>query len=351
MRIAQVAPLHEPVPPPLYGGTERVVSILVEELIDLGHDVTLFASGDSTTRARLVSGSPRALRLDPDCYDRVMYHVLQNEQVMRLWREFDFIHFHTDYFTLPLARRSPVPSLTTLHGRLDLPDLVPIYREFTDVALVSISNAQRAPLPHVNWRGTVYHGIRTDIYRLGRGDGGYLAFLGRISLEKRLDRAIEIARRVGLPLKVAAKVDAADRTYFEEIIRPLLDHPLVDFIGEIADPEKVDFLGQAKALLFPIDWPEPFGLAMIEAMACGTPVLAFRCGSVPEIVDDGLTGVVVASLDEAVAAIGRLLAMDRAACRQRCVERFDARRMADDYLALYRGLMTRALRPVLGSAA
>lgn len=347
MRIAQVAPLHEPVPPLLYGGTERVVSILVEELIDLGHDVTLFASGDSDTRARLISACQRALRLDPGCQDRVTYHVLQNEQVMRLWREFDFIHFHTDYFTLPLARRSPVPTLTTLHGRLDLPDLIPIYREFTDVPLVSISTAQRAPLVHVNWQGTVHHGIRTDNFRLGRGDGGYLAFLGRISPEKRLDRAIELARRAGMPLKIAAKVDMVDRHYFDEVIRPLLAHPLIEFIGEIDDLEKVDFLGQAKALLFPIDWPEPFGLAMIEAMACGTPVLAFRCGSVPEVVDDGVTGVVVSSLDEAMTAMDRVLALDRGACRRRCVERFSARRMAEDYLALYR----RALRPVLGSVA
>lgn len=352
MRIAQVAPLHEAVPPQLYGGTERIVHVLVEELIDLGHTVTLFASADSRSRARLVSACRRALRLDLECQDRMVYQLIQNEQLMRSWRDFDLIHFHTDYFSFPLARRAPVPTLTTIHGRLDMPDLPPIYREFAEVPLVSISNAQRAPQSAANWRGTVHHGLPEDASRLGDGSGGYLAFLGRIAPEKRLDRAIAIAKAAGLPLRVAAKVDPADRQYFEATIRPLLADPLVEFIGEIGEAEKQDFLGGALALLFPIDWPEPFGLVMIEAMACGTPVLAFRNGSVPEVVEDGVTGLIVDDLGQAVAALGRLLAIDRAGCRRRFVERFSARRMAEDYLAVYAGLLGRKpLRPLLDSVA
>lgn len=353
MRIAQVAPLHEAVPPTLYGGTERVVAHLTEELIDLGHEVTLFASGDSRTRAPLVSPCDRALRLNPDCRDPLIYHTIQLEQLQARWHDFDLVHFHIDYFHYPMVRRSPVPTLTTLHGRQDLPDLQALYREFDDIPLASISNAQRAPLPWVNWRGTVYHGLPEATYRYGTGAGGYLAFLGRISIEKRCDRAVEIAIRTGLPLKIAAKVDAADRDYFETV-KHLFAHPLVEYVGEIGDADKVAFLGDAAALLFPIDWPEPFGLVMIEAMACGTPVLAFRNGSVDEVVDDGVTGIIVDSVDEAVAAMPRLLAFDRAACRRRFVERFSARRMAEDYLALYRDLARfgrSPLRPAFNPAA
>jgi glycosyltransferase involved in cell wall biosynthesis len=353
MRIAQVAPLYEAVPPLLYGGTERVVAHLTEELIDLGHEVTLFASGDSRSRASLVSPCRQALRLDAACQDRQLYHVLQLEQVMARWRDFDLIHFHTDYSHYPAVRRCPVPTVTTLHGRQDLPDLQALYREYADVPLISISDAQRAPLPWVNWRGTVHHGLPLDLYLPGSGQGGYLAFLGRISPEKRCDRAVEIATRAGLPLKIAAKVDSADREYYKTV-RHLFDHPLVEFIGEIGEDRKSEFLGAARALLFPIDWPEPFGLVMIEAMACGTPVLAFRSGSVPEVIDDGVTGAVVGSVDEAVAELDRVLALDRAGCRRRFEERFSARRMAEDYLALYRSL-TRfgrsPLRPALSTAA
>lgn len=353
MRIAQVAPLHEAVPPSLYGGTERVVAHLTEELIDLGHQVTLFASGDSATRAPLVSACHRSLRLDMACQDRMIYHVIQLEQLMSRWRDFDLIHFHTDYFHYPLVRRCPVPTLTTLHGRQDLPDLQALYREYPDIPLASISDSQRRPLPWVNWRGTVHHGLPEDVFIAGEGQGGYLAFLGRISSEKRCDRAIEIAIRLGLPLKIAAKIEDSDRPYFETV-RHLFDHPLVEYIGEIGETEKVAFLGQARALLFPVDWPEPFGLVMIEAMACGTPVLAFRNGSVPEIIDDGVTGRIVETVDEAVAVMPMVLALDRAVCRRRFLERFTVRRMAEDYLALYRSL-TRfgrvPLRPALDPAA
>ena len=353
MRIAQVAPLYEAVPPLLYGGTERVVAHLTEELIDLGHDVTLFASGDSHTRAPLVSPCRQALRLDHACGNGHIYHVLQLERVMARWSDFDLIHFHTDTLHYPLVRRCPVATLTTLHGRQDLADLQDLYREFSDIPLASISNAQREPLPGVNWRGTVYHGLPLDSYRFEAGQGGYLAFLGRISPEKRCDRAVEIAPRVGLPLKIAAKIDDADRDYFASV-QQMFDHALVEFVGEIGEADKGEFLGHARALLFPIDWPEPFGLVMIEAMACGTPVLAFRQGSVPEVIDDGVTGVLVDSVDAAVAAMDRVLTLDRAACRRRFEERFSARRMAEDYVTLYRDL-TRfdrsPLRPAFDPAA
>ena len=353
MRIAQVAPLYEAVPPVLYGGTERGVAHLTEELIDLGHEVTLFASGDSRTRATLVGACRQALRLDESCRDHQLYHVLQLEQVMGCWRGYDLIHFHTDYLHYPLVRRCPVPTLTTLHGRQDLPDLQALYREYADIPLVSISNAQRAPLPWVNWRGTVYHGLPPNSCWLGDGQGGYLAFLGRISPEKRCDRAAEIAIRAGLPLKIAAKVDRVDRDYFESV-RHLFEHPLVQFVGEISEAEKPGFLGAARALLFPIDWPEPFGLVMIEAMCCGTPVLAFRSGSVSEVIDEGVTGLVVDSVDEAVAALDRVLALDRAVCRRRFEERFSAGSMADDYELTYRD-QTRfgraQLRPAFDPAA
>ena len=340
MRIAQVAPLIERVPPRLYGGTERVVAYLTDELVRQGHDVTLFASGDSRTLAKLVPCSREALRLDPGVRDPLPHAVLQLEAVRRRADRFDVLHFHTDYVHFPLFRPIAERTVTTLHGRLDLPDLHPLYREFDDVPLVSISASQRRPMPPVRWIGTVHHGLPRDLLRLSpEPRGGYLAFLGRIADEKRPDRAIEIAKRAGIPLKIFAKVDRADERYFREEIEPLLDHPLVEYVGEIGDAEKQAALGDALALLFPIDWPEPFGLTMIESMACGTPVVAFRCGSVPEVVEHGLTGYVVDSVEEAVEAVGTLDRLDRAAVRRRFEERFSAARMATDYVALYRSML------------
>lgn len=342
MQIAQVAPLFESVPPKFYGGTERVVSFLTEALVGLGHEVALFASGDSQTEAQLVPGWPRSLRLDGRSEQHIVPHMLELEHVFRRRSEFDVIHFHTDPLHYPLVRRQPVPHLTTLHGRLDLPELVPLMREFRDLPLVSVSQSQRKPLPWAGWQATVHHGLPRDLLRLGDGQGGYLAFLGRISPEKRVDRAIEIATRLGLPLRIAAKVDMADKVYFERTIEPLLDNPLVEFIGEIGEREKQDFLGQALALLFPIDWPEPFGLVMIEAMACGTPVVAWRHGSVPEVLEPGLTGWVVDSLDEAVEATRQAGSLSRRRIRQRFEQRFTAERMALDYVSVYERLLARA---------
>jgi glycosyltransferase involved in cell wall biosynthesis len=336
LRIAQVSPLFESVPPKLYGGTERVVSFLTEELVAAGHDVTLFASGDSVTAARLVPMCEQSLRLDSRCVDQLAHHLRMVEEVYRAAREFDLLHFHVDYLHFPLSCRQRMPRITTLHGRLDLPDLGPLYRTFPDEPLVSISDAQRRPLDWVNWRTTIHHGLPPDLLRFRRGEGGYLAFLGRISPEKRPDRAIELARRLGCPLKIAAKVDKADREYYESQIRPLLATDLVEFIGEIGEHEKEDFLGNAMALLFPVDWPEPFGLVMIEAMACGTPVVAWRCGSVPEIIEDGVSGFVVDSMEEAEAAVLRIDTLDRRGCRRAFDERFTAARMADQYAQLYR---------------
>jgi glycosyltransferase involved in cell wall biosynthesis len=338
MRIAQVAPLYESVPPRLYGGTERVVSWLTEELVSLGHEVTLFASGDSVTNARLVPVCKRALRLDSDCIDPLPHHVLMLEQVFSRAREFDLIHFHTDYVHFPLSRREQTPSVSTLHGRLDLPDLVPIYENFREVPLVSISNRQRQPFPWVNWQGTVHHGLPRTAFAFVDGNSGYLAFLGRISPEKGVDQAIEIAKRSGRVLKIAAKVDRADREYFERVIKPLLDHPLVEFIGEIGSAEKNAFLGNAAALLFPINWPEPFGLVMIEALACGTPVIAYPFGSVPEIVADGTAGFIVPDIDSAVDALERVGEIDRRNCRKHFEQHFTAERMAQSYLDIYRRL-------------
>ncbi len=340
MKIAQVAPLFESVPPKLYGGTERIVSYLTEELVRRGHEVTLFAAGDSRTSADLVAASPRALRLDDAVRDAIPWHMIQLEHVRERARDFDIIHFHTDLFQMPLGRALDVPFLTTLHGRLDLPDLRAFYMMFPDVPLVSISNDQRRPMPPVNWAGTVYHGLPRNLLPFQPNpSGGYLAFLGRISPEKRPDRAIRIAAQAGWPLRIAAKIDAADQDYWEQAILPMIDtHPEVEFVGEINEAEKADFLGEAAALLFPIDWPEPFGLVMIEAMSCGTPVLAFRCGSVPELIDDGESGFIVDSIDEAVAAVGRLATIDRARVR-RCFERrFSVERMAEDYERLYEEL-------------
>ena len=335
MRIAQVAPLYESCPPQLYGGTERVVSYLTEELVRQGHQVTLFASGDSKTRAILRASCSRALRLDPQCKDPLPYHFISLYRLAQAADAFDIIHFHTDYLHFALFAQLSGKTLTTLHGRLDLPDLRPMLHEFAMMPLVSISNAQREPVPWANWYGTVHHGLPSHLYYGGRGDGGYLAFIGRICPEKRPDWAIEIARRAGMPLTVAAKVDKADLAYYENRIKPLLEDPRIDFIGEIGDGEKRPFLGDAAALLFPIDWPEPFGLTLIEAMANGTPVIAFRRGSVPEIVEPGVTGLIVDSVDEAVAALPLARALDRAAIRRRFEECFSVERMAQDYLRLY----------------
>jgi glycosyltransferase involved in cell wall biosynthesis len=341
MRIAQIAPLIESVPPRLYGGTERVVSYLSEALARLGHEVALFASGDSLTSAELVPCTPRALRLDPTVHDPLPHMVLQLERVRQQAHRFDLLHFHTDYLHFPLFRPMAGQTVTTLHGRLDLPDLQPIHREFRDMPLVSISDDQRRPMPWARWVGTVHHGIPEDLLPFTPEPGGYLAFLGRISPEKRPDRAIEIACRAGLKLRVFAKVDRADERYFQERIAPMLDHPLVEFVGEIGEAEKGKALGRALALLFPVDWPEPFGLAMIEAMACGTPVIAFPCGAVPEVVEEGVTGHLVHSIDEAVAAVRRVHALDRRRVRRRFEERFSAERMAQDYLEVYEGLICR----------
>jgi glycosyltransferase involved in cell wall biosynthesis len=341
MRIAQVAPLIESVPPQLYGGTERVVAFLTDELVKLGHDVTLFASGDSRTTARLIAMWPRALRLEGACQDYLPPHVLMLEEVSKHLRDFDVIHFHISHFHLPVARRLDVAHVTTMHGRLDIPELRPLYREFDDVPVVSISDAQREPLPEAGWVGTVYHGLPLDLLRFSPGPGRYLAFVGRIAREKRVDRAIAIATACGLPLRIAAKVDPADHEYFEREIRPLLDNPLVEYVGEINEAEKEAFLGGATALLFPIDWPEPFGLVMIEALACGVPVVAFRGGSVPEVIDHGVTGFIVDSLEEAVAATANVHRLNRRRCRAEFEQRFNATRMALDYAALYERLITR----------
>ncbi|HBJ82876.1 MAG TPA: glycosyl transferase [Verrucomicrobiales bacterium] len=341
MRIAQVSPLYESVPPRGYGGTERVVSYLTEELVRLGHDVTLFASGDSETQARLVPCCPRSLRLDSQCVDSLPHHFLMLERVFAVADSFDVIHFHADYLHFPLSRRCAARHVTTLHGRLDLPDLPPLYKEFQDMPLVSISDAQRKPLPHANWVATIHHGMPVGLFKHHDVSGGYLAFLGRISPEKRADHAIEIAKRTGIPLKIAAKIDKADQQYFEQVIKPLLDHPLIEFMGEVQDDAKNVLLGGARALLFPIDWPEPFGLVMIEAMACGTPVIALRRGSVPEVITDGVTGFVVDDVDEAVTAVAKLPALNRGQCRKEFERRFSSIRMTEDYLSLYRRLSGR----------
>ena len=340
MRIAQVAPLAESVPPKLYGGTERVVSWLTEELIALGHDVTLFASGDSITAANLVPCVPKALRLDASVVDPIPYYMLMLDRVRQQSSNFDVLHFHIDQFQFPLFRPIARRTVTTLHGRQDLPDLLPLYLGFDDMPLVSISNDQRRPVPNANFAATVYHGLPVNLHRPSAGlSGDYVAFLGRISPEKRPDRAIAIARALCIPLKIAAKVDRADEAYFRTTIEPLLDGPGVEFIGEINEHQKTQFLGQARALLFPIDWPEPFGLSMIEAMACGTPVLAFRCGSVPEIIDEGITGAIVETVEEAIAALPRVMALDRKKVRQRFEQRFSATQMAKDYVGVYRSLL------------
>jgi len=354
MNIAQVAPLYERVPPVGYGGTERVVSWLTEDLVRMGHAVTLFASGDSQTNASFVSGTPTSLRRNLDCQDSLVHHLLMFEELRKRRDDFDIVHFHTDYLHFPLCRELQLCNITTLHGRLDLPDLVPLHREFTEMPVVSISLEQRRPLPFANWVGNVYHGLPEESLSFHGEPGSYLAFIGRISPEKRPDRAIAIANAVGMKLRIAAKVDRADQAYFESQIRPLLDRPNVDFIGEIGDEQKADFLGNAVACLSPIDWPEPFGLNMIEAMACGTPTIAFRQGSVPEIIENGVSGLIVESIEEAVKAVKRVKNISRKACRNAFLQRFTVRRMANDYLKLYKQIITNHLplyeRPVAGKS-
>jgi glycosyltransferase involved in cell wall biosynthesis len=340
LKIAQVAPLYERVPPKYYGGTERVVSCLTEELVRQGHEVTLFASGDSITSASLVSVCDQGLRLNSDYADHILYHVLMAERVAKVAGDFDVIHFHLSYLHYPIARRLMTPHFTTIHGRLDLADLVPLYQEFSELPVVSISGRQRNPLPWLNWLGTVYHGLPEDLFALQPNPGRYLAFLGRFSPEKRIDRAIEIAKRAGMPLKIAAKIDKVDWEYYKATVEPQLKDPLIEYVGEIGETEKQEFLGNAYAHLFPIDWPEPFGLVMIEAMACGTPTIAFRRGSVPEVLDDGVTGFVVETIAEAAAALERVPGLSRERCRRVFEERFSASRMVRDYLSVYHRLET-----------
>ena len=360
MKIAQIAPLIESVPPRGYGGTERIVSYLTEELVRLGHDMTLFASGDSVTSARLISCATTALRLDPHVRDPIPYYMLMLDRVRECARDFDILHFHIDQFHFPLFHPLAERSITTLHGRQDLPDLRPLYFGFGDMPLVSISDSQRSPVRNANFVATVHHGLPADLLRpTFKPRGGYLAFLGRISPEKGVDRAINVARTLGIPLKIAAKVDRVDQVYFREQIGPLIARPGVEFIGEINDQQKSEFLGQALALMFLIDWPEPFGLSMIEAMACGTPVLAFRRGSVHEVVDDRLTGRIVESIDDAILTLPRVLSLNRRAVRRRFEERFTSSRMAKNYLRVYKALLAQAdvkrtsdpTEPIYGSSA
>ncbi|AFL75478.1 glycosyltransferase family 4 protein [Thiocystis violascens] len=345
MKIAQIAPLHESVPPKTYGGTERVVHYLTETLVDKGHEVTLFASGDSTTRAELQAALPEAMRLAREPRNPGLWHLLQLEQVAKQAERFDILHFHTDYSHFPLWRRMHQPQLTTLHGRLDLPDLQAVYDEFQEMPVVSIANHQRKPLPQARWIGTDYNGIPSSLYDFNPEPGDHFAFLGRISPEKGAEAAIEIALRAEVPLKIAAKVDVVDRDYFEQRIRRHLSHPLIEFIGEIDEQGKNQLLGSSRGLLFPIDWPEPFGLVMIEAMACGTPVIAYRMGSVPEVMREGITGYIVTTPKQAVRAIKMIDQVDRRGCRDNFERRFSADRMAEGYLRLYRRLLAKVSMP------
>ena len=342
MKIAQVTPLYEAVPPKLYGGTERVVAHLTDALVDLGHDVTLFASAEARTKARLIPVRDQAIRLDPATLKSdLASHMTMLVEVMDRVDDFDIIHFHTDMIHFPMFGRYADKTLTTLHGRLDMKDLPQVYERWSEYGLVSISDDQRRPLAFANWKATVHHGMPAEHYRFSPKSDGYLAFLGRISPEKRPDRAIEIALKLGKTLKIAAKIDAADKVYFEQKIKPMLANPLIEFIGEIGDHQKSEFLGGAEALLFPIDWPEPFGLVMIEAMACGTPVVAFRCGSTSEIIEDGATGFLVDTLEQAVAATDRACLLDREAVRARFELRFSATAMARRYLDVYGDLLAK----------
>src|SRR5271155_3280215 len=340
MKIAQIAPLMESVPPRLYGGTERVVSYLTEDLVAQGHDGTLFASGDSITAANLVPCCTQALRLDAAVSDVVPYYMLMLDKVRSHAAEFDVLHFHIDHFHFPIFRHLPIPSLTTLHGRQDHRDCLPFFAGFSDMPLISISDAQRAPLPHANFSATIHNGIPSNLYEPSyRPTGGYLAFVGRISPEKGPVEAIRIAQSLGIPLKIAAKVDKVDESYFREVVQPMLSTDGVEFIGENSEREKGPFLREAIALLFPICWPEPFGLVMIEAMACGTPVLAYRAGAVQEVIEEGITGMIVDNIDQARIASGQVAALDRRKVRRRFEERFTANRMAEDYIGVYRRLV------------
>lgn len=339
MRIAQIAPAWESVPPQGYGGTERVVSYLTEELVWQGHDVTLFATADSQTSARLIPIAERGVRSDANLSDATPLHVAACARVFEMAEEFDILHFHLDYVHYPLIQYSPVPTLTTLHNRLDLPELVPLFRQFRNCPFVSISRSHRKPAPYVKWAGNVYHGLALDLYHLEENPEGYLAFLGRICPEKGVDRAIRIANQAGLPLKIASKVDDQQRSYLEKEIRPLMSLANVEFVGEIGDRQKQEFLGKARALLFPINWPEPFGLVMIEAMACGTPVIAFRNGSVDEVMEQGVSGFICESIEEAVIGVERIRELSRAQCRRYFEDRFSVTRMAKDYVALYEAQM------------
>jgi glycosyltransferase involved in cell wall biosynthesis len=343
MKIAQIAPLMESVPPRLYGGTERVVSYLSEELVRQGHDVTLFASGDSVTSAKLVSCAAQAIRLNAEVKDHIPYYMIMLDKLRRSAASFDVLHFHIDAYHMPLFRDLGCKTLTTLHGRQDLPDLQVLYRAFPEMPLASISDAQRSPIPTANFVRTVYHGLPLDLLTPSHdARGGYLAFLGRISPEKGPERAIAIAKAMGLPLRIAAKIDKADEDYFREVIAPLLEQPDVQFVGEIGERDKAKFLGDALALLFPIDWPEPFGLVMIEAMACGAPVLGFRSGSVSEIIDADITGHIVETVDQAVRVLPKTLRLDRAGVRRQFEKRFSVARMTEEYLAIYHDLLRAA---------
>ena len=350
MKIAQIAPLIESVPPRFYGGSERVVSYLTEELVSQGHHVTLFASGDSITAASLVPCCTQALRLDAAVSDVVPYYMLMLDKVRSHAAEFDVLHFHIDHFHFPIFRHLSTPTLTTLHGRQDHRDCLPFFAGFSDMPLVSISDAQRTPLPHANFFATIHHGIPLALHEASyRAKGGYVAFMGRISPEKGLDDAIRIATSLGIPLKIAAKVDKVDEPYFREVVQPMLSAEGVEFIGEISEKEKGPFLRDAVALLFPICWPEPFGLVMIEAMSCGTPILAYRAGSVPEIIDEGVTGMIVDNIDQARIALVQVAALDRRKVRSRFEERFTARRMAKEYVRVYRALVRHAAQPGRGA--
>lgn len=335
MKIAQVSPLFESVPPKFYGGTERIVSYLTEQLVADGHEVTLFATGDSVTKARLVSPWCCALRLQEDCQDQLVHHFKMMEMILREKDKFDIIHYHIDYLHYPLSRRMNTPHVTTLHGRLDMADLIPLYQEFNDIPVVSISKSQRNALPDNNWVGNIYHGLPKDLYKFYPEKGDYLAFIGRFSPEKKAERAIEVAIKKGIPIKLAAKVDKKDEEYFNKVIKPYFENPLVEYIGEIGEGDKNDFLGKALGVMFLIDWPEPFGLVMIESMACGTPVIAWNIGSVPEVIDQGESGIIVNSMEEAFSAVDSLQEISRKGVREVFERRFSSERMAKDYVELY----------------